>query len=227
MRLATRLVRNTIAWIRKTVYFDNNATTPLDPNVKKFIASILSFYGNPSSIHSAGSRSRELIEWARQQVAGVINASPDEIIFTSGATEANNAIIKTAAAFKSKGHFITSEIEHPSVLQVHKSLEKKGFPVTYLKVNKSGMIDLTELTQAIRPDTVLISIMHVNNEIGTIQNISEIAKICKKKGTIFHTDAVQSLGKLEIDEYKKMLERIFKNGSVEDYKIKINYPPNL
>jgi len=199
MRLATRLVRNTIAWIRKTVYFDNNATTPLDPNVKKFIASILSFYGNPSSIHSSGSRSRELIEWARQQVAGVINASPDEIVLTSGATEANNTVIKTVAAIKSKGHFITSAIEHPSVLQVHKSLEKKGFPVTYLKVNKSGMIDLTKLTQAIRPDTVLISIMHVNNEIGSIQPIEEIAQIAQKHSILFHSDIVQSFSKFPIN----------------------------
>jgi cysteine desulfurase len=158
-------------------------------------------YGNPSSLHHKGQEAREGIENARAIIAKKINAQPEEIIFTSGGTESNNLAIKgVAKANKKKGnHIITSAIEHHCVLNSCKSLEKEGFKVTYLPVTSDGFVDVDELKAAITEKTILVSIMHVNNEIGTIQLIKEIGEICKEKKIIFHTDAVQSFTKIPID----------------------------
>ncbi len=186
--------------LRRPIYFDNNATTPIDPRVHRFTVSVQKkCFGNPSSLHLFGMQAREIVEAARRHVANIIGAESEEIIFTGSGTEANNTVIKSVASGHSGGHFITSAIEHPSSLQVFKSLEKKGYRVTYLGVDADGRIRIRDLKEAIRPDTVLISVMHVNNELGSIQPIEDIAAIAKSKGIPFHTDAVQSFGKLPID----------------------------
>ncbi|WP_103070223.1 cysteine desulfurase family protein [Aquimarina sediminis] len=181
------------------IYLDYNASTPNDPRVVDAMLPFLTdHYGNPSSVHAQGVKAKEAIETARKQLATLLGANSEEIIFTSGGTESNNyAIIGTALQHKTKGnHIITSSIEHPAVSEVCKHLEKQGFKVTYLSVDKNGIIDLKELKEAILPETILITIMHANNEIGSIQPIHEIGKIAKKHDIVFHTDAAQSVGKI-------------------------------
>ena len=188
------------------VYMDYAATTPVDPRVLKVMRPYFSKkFGNTMSLHSFGREAKKALEDSREKIAKVINANPSEIIFTSGATESNNLALKGIAfANKKKGKYlIVSSIEHHCVLDSARWLEKQGFEITYLKVDKHGLVDLAELEDSIREDTILVSIMHANNEIGTIEPIKEIGKICREKGVYFHTDAAQSFGKIPID-VKKM-----------------------
>jgi len=183
----------------RTIYFDYNATTPLDPGVRAAMLLFLDdVWGNPSSVHHIGRKARALLDDARDRAAKFLGAKPSEIIFTSGGTESNNlAILGTARALKSKGkHLITSAIEHDAVLQSFDYLEKKeGFEVTRLPVNSEGRVSPNDLKKAIRADTILVSIMAANNEIGTIQPVAELGAICRGRGIFFHTDAVQWFGK--------------------------------
>ena len=186
---------------RRKVYLDNNATTQIDKKVEKKIKSFVKYYGNPSSRHSIGKYTGSMVETARKYVSELINAEPEEIIFTSGGTEANNAILKgVASLLKEKGnHIITSIIEHPSIIETCGFLERQGVQVTYLPVNSDGLIDLNELERAINDKTILISIMSANNEVGSIQDIKHISEIAHSKNILFHTDAVQAVGKIPID----------------------------
>ena len=183
----------------RTIYFDYNATTPLDPAVRAAMLPFLGdIWGNPSSVHHVGRQARALLDDARDRAAKFLGAKPSEIIFTSGGTEANNlAILGSARALKSKGkHIITSAIEHHAVLQCFDYLEKnEGFSVSYLSVNGNGFISASDLKAAIRPDTVLVSVMAANNEIGSIQPVAELGAICRERSILFHTDAVQWFGK--------------------------------
>ena len=185
------------------IYFDNSATTKVDPRVVEAMVPFLSErYGNVSSIHSIGRQVRPYEEQARKSVAKLINADPEEIVFTASGSESDNlAIIATARAYKHKGkHIITSAIEHKAVLETFKFLEhEEGFEVTYLPVDKYGVIDMDYFKKSLRDDTTFISVMLANNEIGTIEPIKEIAYIATKKGIIVHTDAVQAVGKMNID----------------------------
>lgn len=184
------------------IYLDNSATTPLNEEVlKEMEPYFCEYFGNPSTLYSLGQKSKEALEKARKRVADAINAKPEEIIFTSGGSESDNLAIK-GIAFKNqdKGkHIITSEIEHPAVKETLVFLESIGFEVTYLPVYGDGIIKIEDLKKAIRDDTILITVMHANNEIGTIQPIAEIGKVAKEKGIIFHTDAVQTFGKIPVD----------------------------
>ncbi|MEN1759259.1 cysteine desulfurase NifS [Anoxynatronum sibiricum] len=184
------------------VYLDYSATTPIKPEVLEAMMPFLTQqYGNPSSLHSFGRESRKAVDNARDQIAKTLNASPDEIFFTGGGSEADNWAIKgTAYALKSKGrHIITTAIEHHAVLHACEYLEKEGFQVTYLPVDENGLISLDDLKNAIKSDTILISVMYANNEIGTIQPIEEIGRIAREHRVLFHTDAVQAYGHLEMD----------------------------
>jgi len=181
---------------------DHSATAPVAPEVLDAMVPYFNVkYGNASSLHSFGREAREALEESRAAVAGVLRAKPDEIVFTSGGTESDNLAIKGIAyRYKDKGrHIITTSIEHPAVLEVCRALTKEGFQVTYLPVNKEGLVELSSLESAIRDDTILISVMHANNEIGTIQPIEGIGKLAKEKDIFFHTDAVQSVGKIPTD----------------------------
>jgi len=183
----------------KPIYLDYNATTPIDSKVIEAMRPYLEeYFGNPSSLHWYGIQTKKAIEKARKQVATLLNCQPDEVIFTSGGTESNNYAIKGSAfANRHKGdHIITSAIEHPSVIEVCKYLEANGFRVTYIPVDEFGMVDVTEIEKAITSKTILITIMHANNEVGTIQPIPEIAKLARNHGIIVHTDAAQSVGKI-------------------------------
>ena len=183
-------------------YFDNAATTRVKEEVlQEMLPYLKNEYGNPSSLYSIGRSSKKAIEDARKRVSSLINCMPNEIYFTGCGTESDNTAIKGIAyANKRKGrHIITSKIEHPAVLHTCQTLEKQGFDITYLDVNKDGIINLEQLKNSIRNDTILISIMFANNEIGTIQPISDIAKIAKMYNIIFHTDAVQACGNVPID----------------------------
>lgn len=190
------------------IYLDYSATTPVDPRVAKKMSECLTMegvFGNPASrSHTFGWESEKLVEQARKNVASLLNADHREIVWTSGATESNNLAIKGAAHFyKDKGnHLITLSTEHKAVLDTMRNLETEGFEVTYLDPEKDGLLDHKKLIKAIKPTTALISIMHVNNEIGVIQNVAEIGKICREKNIIFHVDAAQSPGKVEIDVNK-------------------------
>jgi cysteine desulfurase len=185
------------------IYLDNHATTPVDPRVLEAMLPFFTHrFGNAASRnHSFGWAAEEAVENARAQVARLIHASPKEIVFTSGATEANNLALKGAAeAYRDKGnHIITQVTEHKAVLDTCKRLEKSGFEVTYLPVDRGGLINASELRSAIRPKTILISIMYANNEIGVIQPVDEIGRIAKEKNIIFHVDAVQAIGKVPVD----------------------------
>ncbi|WP_239705966.1 MULTISPECIES: cysteine desulfurase family protein [unclassified Mammaliicoccus] len=184
------------------VYADYAATTPVKPIVTEKITEILSeHYGNPSSIHSIGRDGRKYLDQARRDIASVLGSQPNEIIFTSGATEANNTAIKGVARKKENQgkHIITSSIEHHSVLHVFEELEREGFEVTYLDVHPNGVVDLEHLKESIRTDTTLISIMLVNNEVGTVQPLYEIAEIIEGQEITFHVDAVQAIGHMPID----------------------------
>lgn len=196
--------------MNKKIYFDNAATTMVKKEVvDEMIKYLTEFYGNPSSgIYEIGRKSKEAVEKARETIASFINADANELFFTSGGTESDNWAIKGVAfANQNKGkHIITTKIEHHAVLHTCEYLEKFGFETTYLDVDKYGMIDLEELKNSIRPDTILISIMYANNEIGTIQPIEEIGKIAREHKIIFHTDAVQALGGVKIDVKKQNID---------------------
>lgn len=182
------------------IYLDHNATTPIAPEVADVMIPFLKEnFGNPSSSHWYGIQTKKAVENSRRLVGELMGCQPDEIIFTSGGTESNNYAIRgVAETFREKGnHIITSQIEHPAVINVCSYLEKKGVQVTYLPVNSYGMIDPKNVEAAIQPDTILITIMHANNEVGTIQSIAEISLIAKKHNILFHTDAAQSVGKIE------------------------------
>lgn len=184
------------------IYLDYNATTPIDPRVANVMKPFLTqSFGNPSSSHWFGIESRKAILKAREQVAALINCKPEEIVFTSGGTEANNYAIRGYAyANRHKGnHIITSVIEHPAILEVCKYLEEYDFDVTYLPVDKNGSVSVRSVQEAVTEKTILISIMHANNEVGTIQPIMEIAEIAYENGICMHTDAAQSLGKIPVD----------------------------
>ncbi len=186
----------------KPIYLDYNATTPHDPEV---IAAMRPFleeeFGNPSSAHYYGSKPKQAVIKAREQVASLLNCQPEEIIFTSGGTESNNFAIKGCAeSFRHKGnHIITSQIEHPAVLEVCDFLKTIGFEITCLPVDESGRVNVADVEAAIKEETILISIMHANNEVGTIEPIAEIADLAKKHDIVFHTDAAQSVGKIPVD----------------------------
>jgi cysteine desulfurase len=187
----------------RTIYFDYNATTPLDPQVRKAMLPFLSeVWGNPSSVHSVGRRARAALDDARDRAAKFLVCKPSELIFTSGGTESNNlAIFGAARLLKPKGkHLITSAIEHHAVLHCFDYLEKKeGFEVSRLPVDREGRVSAEDLKQALRPDTVLVSIMAANNEIGTLQPVAELGAICRERGIVFHTDAVQWFGKEPVE----------------------------
>ncbi|MBQ3181411.1 MAG: cysteine desulfurase NifS [Clostridia bacterium] len=186
----------------KSIYLDNSATTPLKKEVLDAMLPYLTeHYGNPSSIYKIGQEAKAAIDEAREQVAASLGATAREIFFTGCGTEADNWAIKGVAQAKSKlgKHIITSKIEHHAVLHTLESLEKQGYEVTYLDVDEYGMISLDELRAAIRPDTILITIMTANNEVGTIEPIAEIGKIAKEHNILFHTDAVQAIGSIKID----------------------------
>ncbi|MEW5746156.1 MAG: cysteine desulfurase family protein [Nitrospirota bacterium] len=180
------------------IYLDHNATTPLAQEVKDALAGAVELFGNPSSSHRPGRAAKEAIEQARAQVARLIGSAPDEIVFTSGGTEANNLALIGAAYRRRRGHVITSSIEHPSVLNPVRWLETRGFEATYLPVDEEGLVDPYEVSRAIRKDTVLISIMHSNNETGVLQLIDEIGIIARQHRIPFHSDAAQSVGKVGI-----------------------------
>ncbi|MGF6772831.1 cysteine desulfurase [Paraburkholderia sp. GAS199] len=188
------------------IYMDYSATTPIDPRVvDKMIPYLREQFGNPASrSHSYGWDAERAVEEARENVAALVNADPREIIWTSGATESDNLAIKGAAHFyKSKGkHIITVKTEHKAVLDTCRELEREGFEVTYLDVKDDGLIDLDKFKAALRPDTILVSVMSVNNEIGVIQDIEAIGEITREKGIVFHVDAAQATGKIAIDLQK-------------------------
>jgi cysteine desulfurase len=181
------------------IYLDNNASTPVDPEVADEVAAAIRVYGNPSSIHRTGQNARALIEKARKRVAEAVNASEDEIVFTSGGTESNNLAIIGTALSHGSGHIITSKIEHPSVHGPCRFLERIGFSISYVDVDKRGVIDIEGLRKSIRDDTILITIMHANNETGIIQPIEDISSIAQEKGITLHTDAAQTVGKIPVD----------------------------
>ena len=185
------------------IYMDYSATTPIDPRVaQKMIPYITEHFGNPASrSHPYGWEAEEAVEEARAQVAALVNADPREIVFTSGATESDNLALKGIAEFyQDRGkHIITVKTEHKAILDTARELERKGFEVTYLDVLENGLIDLDALKAAIRPDTILVSVMMVNNEIGVIQDIETIGELCRERSVFFHVDAAQATGKVEID----------------------------
>jgi cysteine desulfurase len=186
----------------KPIYLDYNATTPIDKEVAETMKPFLDeMFGNPSSNHEYGLKTKKAVASARNQVASLIGCFPEEIIFTSGGTESNNFAIKGVAfANKHKGnHIITSSVEHPAVIEVCKYLSAKGFIITYLQVDEFGRVDPAAVKKAINSQTILISIMHANNEVGTIQPVEEIGKIAKSHNILFHSDAAQSLGKVKVD----------------------------
>lgn len=187
--------------MKKIIYLDNSATTPVDKEVLKVAEKFMTEnYGNASTLYSLGRKARGEIEKARKKIADFLQVTSEEIIFTSGGTESNNLAIKgIALANPEKKHIITSKIEHPSVLETCRFLEKSGYKVDYISVNKEGIVDIEEIKRKINENTLLVTIMHVNNEIGTIQPIEKIAEICREKKVYFHTDAVQSFGKLKIN----------------------------
>jgi len=187
----------------KPIYLDYAATTPVDPRVvQQMVPYLYEQFGNPASrSHAYGWAAEEAVEIAREHVAALIGADPREIVWTSGATESNNLAIKGAALFnKAKGrHLITLKTEHKAVLDTMRELEREGFEVTYLDVMGNGLLDLEVLKAALRPDTILVSVMHVNNEIGVIQDIAAIGALCRSRGILFHVDAAQASGKVAID----------------------------
>jgi cysteine desulfurase len=196
--------------VKLPIYMDNHATTPLDPRVlQTMLPYFTDKFGNAASRnHSFGWAGEEAVENARQQVASLINATPKEIIFTSGATESDNLMIKgVAEMYREKGnHIITQAIEHKAVLDTCKNLEKHGFEVTYLPVQKDGRVDPEDVRKAIKPTTILICIMYANNEIGVINPIAEIGKIAKERGIIFAVDGVQAVGKVPVDVQKDNID---------------------
>jgi cysteine desulfurase len=193
----------------KRIYLDYAATTPVDPRVLKAMEPYFSEkFGNTMSLHSFGQEAKTALEEAREIVADLMGAKPSEVIFTSSATESNNLALKGVAfANRKKGnHIIISSIEHSCIMESAKWLEKQGFEITRLKVDKYGLVDPEDVKKAIKKETILVSIMHANNEIGTIEPIEEIGKICKERGVYFHTDAAQSFGKIPINVNKMNID---------------------
>ncbi len=182
------------------IYLDNNATTPIDPAViEEMLPFLTKYYGNPSSGYAFAAKARKAVNVARQQLAALLGCEPPEIVFTSGGTESNNAVIAAALQFEPRGrHVVVSAVEHSAVLRPCQDLDKRGCHVTFLGVDRHGKIDLAELEAAIRPETALVSMMWANNETGVLFPIEGIADICRQKGVLFHTDAVQAVGKIPI-----------------------------
>jgi len=208
----------------KLIYLDNAATTQVYPEVlEAMIPYFTEHYGNPSSIYSFAGESKRAVDAARNTMAEFLNASTEEIYFTGGGSESDNWALKaTAEAYANKGkHIITSKIEHHAILHTCEWLEKHGFEVTYLNVDENGLVDLEELKAAIRPDTILISVMFANNEIGTIEPIAEIGKIAKEHGVLFHTDAVQAFGHVPIDVQAMNIDMLSASGH------KVNGPKGI
>ena len=188
--------------MKKPIYLDYNATTPHDPEVIEAMRPYLEeHFGNPSSSHYFGLKTKQAIDFARAKVASLLDCKPEEVFFTSGGTESNNHAIRgVAAAYSNKGnHIITTQIEHPAVTEVCKYLERYGFVTTYLPVDEYGLVSISDFERAITPKTILVTIMHANNEVGTIQPIEEISRIAHRQGIVVHTDAAQSTGKLSVD----------------------------
>lgn len=199
----------------KSIYLDNSATTYTDPEVlKEMLPYFTEVFGNASSQHAYGREALKAVDKARQQVAKAIGCAPNEVYFTSGGTESDNWAIKgIALAHQNKGkHIITSRIEHPAVIKTCQALEKQGFEVTYLDVDNEGFISLDQLEKSIRKDTILISVMTANNEVGTIEPIRQIGEIAHKHGVIFHTDAVQAIGNVPIDVVKDNIDLLSMSG---------------
>jgi len=186
--------------MNRRVYLDHNASTPVHPEV---VAAMLPYFGerfgNPSSIHGFGREAREGVDQAREQIAEFLGAGREELVFVSGGTEADNLAVKGVAGARGSGHIITSAIEHHAVLRTCQQLERQGFTATYLPVDATGLVDPDDLARALRDDTILVSIMHGNSEIGTVQPLREIGRITRERGVPLHTDAVQTFGKLPID----------------------------
>ena len=198
------------------IYLDNAASTQIHSEIlKEMMPYLTEQYGNPSSIHRYGRAARKAIERARKQIANLINASPKEILITSGGTESNNTALFGVTHLGKGNHIITSSIEHEAILEPCKRLQKKGFKVSYLPVDKYGQVSIDELKHIISKDTCLVSIMFANNEVGTIQPIEEISEICKQNGTLFHSDAVQAVGKVPIDVKKIPIDML----SISSHKI--------
>lgn len=202
--------------LKLPVYLDYSATTPVDPRVAvKMFTYLCDKFGNPASrSHAYGWEAEKAVEEARANVAAYINADPREIVWTSGATEADNLAVKGAAHFyKDKGkHLITVKTEHKAILDSMRHLEEEGFEVTYMDVQENGLLDLKALEAAIRPDTTLVSVMGVNNEIGVIQDIAAIGELCRSKGIIFHCDATQAVGKMDLDMQKLKVDLMSLSG---------------
>lgn len=185
--------------LRRPIYLDYNATTPHAPEVIEAMRPYLEkYFGNPSSSHWYGRKTRDAVENARAQVAGLLNCASGDIIFTSGGTESNNNAIRGIAfARRSQGkHIITSQIEHPAVTAVCERLRQEGFEITYLPVDEYGLVSVSDVRNAVRPETILITLMHANNEVGTIQPVEDVARLANSRGIVFHTDAAQSAGKI-------------------------------
>jgi len=186
--------------MNRQVYLDHNASTPVHPEVVEAMLPYFSErFGNPSSVHGFGREAREGLETAREQVAHFLRVGKEEVVFTSGGTESDNMAVKGVALARGRGHIITSRIEHHAVLRAVETLETQGFAATYLDVDGCGMVDPDALRRAIRPDTILISLMHANSEIGTIQPARQLGAIARERGIPFHMDAVQTFGKVPID----------------------------
>ena len=201
--------------IMRRVYLDNAASTPMDPEVLASVRSAMEYcYGNASSLHTEGARAKEMLEQSRRSLASFLRCSPEEVFFTSGGTESNNWAIKGFAfANQDKGnHIIVSSVEHECILNACRWLATHGFQITYLPVDHAGHVDPSILLKLIRNETILVSVMHVNNEIGTIQPLSEIGKITREKGIAFHTDACQSFGKIPVNPSESSLEMISVNA---------------
>jgi cysteine desulfurase len=199
------------------IYLDHNATTPVDPAVLNAMLPYFSGdFGNASSIHTFGQRARAAVETAREQVAALLNARPQEIIFTSGGTESDNhaifGVVQALLSAQAAVHIITSSIEHEAVLNTCQALEKQGVTVTYLPVSHAGLVNLEDLCKAIRTGTVLITVMHANNELGTVQPLEEIGRIAAEQDIYFHTDAVQSVGKIPVDVKAFQLDLLSLSG---------------
>lgn len=187
--------------MNQPIYLDYNATTPHDPEVIEAMKPFLTnHFGNPSSSHWYGAQTRNAVEKAREQVASLLKCLPNEVVFTSGGTESNNHAIKGVAySCRDKGnHIITSQVEHPAVIEVCNFLEEHGFEVSYLPVDEFGMVEVSNVEKAITPKTILITIMHANNEVGTIQPVEKISELARRNGILFHTDAAQSVGKIPV-----------------------------
>lgn len=201
---------------KKFIYADNAATTAVSDEVLEAVTDCMkNIYGNPSSLYSKGTEAQRVLIRSRERIAESLGALPNEVFFTSGGSEADNWAIKGTAhalAKKGKKHIITSAFEHHAVLHSCESLEKEGFEVTYLPVYENGIVRLQDVADAIRPDTALVTIMYANNEIGTIQPIDEIAKICREKGVFFHTDAVQAIGHININVHEQGIDMLSLSG---------------